>query len=312
MNVVDYRTKCNIPEEKIEAMKVRGYDIFVYKNGKPIFINSKEWNEDKADKLYVEYKLLSFYEEISDDKDNLVIYDPEYFEVFRSFVDQRIYLHCRNKDFVEVFLPANCSTMCNMFMGNDTEVVDFSKCDLSNIISMEDIFAASHVHTVIFGEQNFNKLKIIDSAFQMSDLENTDMTEQYLPNLESAKACFRDCNRLERLDISKWRSKNLNATSLVSECDFLESLNCEGVQISVATNMCQQCKNLKNLVLGDITIGRGNVVFKDCERLYALVNSFEDEDIIKFFKELKDAKDNDLGKFFSMLQSVVEVNSFNS
>ena len=76
--------------------------------------------------------------------------------------------------------------------------------------------------------------------------------------------------------------------------------------------MCQQCKNLRNIVLGDITIGRGDAVFKGCERLYALVNSFEDEDIIKFFKELKDAKDNDLGKFFSMLQSVVEVNSFNS
>ena len=44
----------------IEAMRARGYDIYVCAKGKDLFINSSAWDEEKAKKLFDEYGLKSF------------------------------------------------------------------------------------------------------------------------------------------------------------------------------------------------------------------------------------------------------------
>ena len=295
MNVIDYKTKYKIPEDRIEAMKARGYDIFVYHNNTPIFINSNSWSEEKNKQLYEKYGLRAFREELEDSEKRLVIYDPQYFKIFRGNSGVK-YLHCMLNG-GEVVLPVNCSTLGNMFRSNRAIKIDFSGCDLSNIISMSRAFVNSEqLCEVTFGKQNFTKLENVDSTFSYCmSLESTDLAEQYLPNLKVATCCFSECT-FETLDISKWCAKSLDASGIVRNCRFLKSFNCDGSYLECVRYMCYNCENLERIKFGEALLDESTLVFDMCTRLHEIVGSTDDSDIIEFFKGNKDNKENPEGQ----------------
>lgn len=281
IKVVNQNHASTLSDSVLVAMKARGYDIYINKDGKDIFINSKEWNEEKERELFDKYQLHTFREQTSDSEFNLVVFNPNYYEVCEG-PNCMITLQYKNLKNCEVPLPINLSSMCCMFCRCAEHVIDFSECDLSDIKSVRAAFNLSSVKKVIFGRQDFRKLVSVKDAFNKClNLQYTDLCEQHLPNLKYAECCFLSCTSLKRVDISSWRSLNLSAMAMFSDCIYLESCNISGLRLEGSHALFFNCKNLSNLILGD-TIISGEGLFGGCTKLFNLATSSSTNTIISY------------------------------
>lgn len=281
IKIVEQNRASTLSDAALLAMKVRGYDIYINKDGKDIFINSKDWNEEKEQKLFERCQLQTFRENTLHSAGNLVIFDPRYYEMVENWVEG-VSLKLKRLKNCEVPLPVNLSSMYYMFCKCTDDEIDFSKCNLSGIKGMQAAFFSSSVKKVIFGKQDFRKLISVKDAFnQCRNLQHTDLCEQYLPNLKYAQCCFLSCISLKRVDISSWRSLSLNAMALFNDCAYLESCNISGLWLEGSHALFFNCKNLSNLILGDAIIS-GESLFDGCTKLFYLATGSSTNTIISY------------------------------
>lgn len=238
-----------VTDEIIAAMKARGFDIYVYRNNKDIFINSNDWDEDKENRLYEEYGLRTFREQIGDC--NLVIYDPKFFKVIENlWLDEEILVY-RGPDTGEVEFLTNCSSMKAMFQSLSRCEVDFSECDLSNISCIVQAFAMSGISKLSFGKQNLYKINVFDNVFSdCVNLEVVDFRGVQLPNVISISQCFLRCRSLISVNIGEISMPKLhNISHCFCKCEKLMILDCPNwyctiTQASFTFNNCYKLESV--------------------------------------------------------------------
>lgn len=263
----------------IEAMRARGYDIYVCAKGKDVFINSSAWDEEKAKKLFDEYGLKTFRETSGDE--NLVIYDPNYYECKRSnktdssgrvnivgtstslnsrepFGNDEGELHYCGPLEGEVELPINCSSLQSMFF-NITGItcVDFSSCDLKDISCFNKMMVCTEIKEIYFGKQNLSKVISISNLFRSCcRLEHVEMREVSLPNIQYLMGVFDYCTRLQSVDIGQIKMPNLKCIDkLFNDCIKLREFNAPNWDCSIeqAYSAFANCTNLESVDMRNVS-----------------------------------------------------------
>lgn len=243
----------------IEAMRARGYDIYVYRNGKNIFINSNNWNEEKENRLYKEYGLQTFREHSGDE--NLVVYDPKFFEkTDKLWFNEKNLVYC-GPDEGEVKFPINCSSMRSMFSTLLDCEVDFSECNLSCISCIEEAFEMSSVKKVLFGKQNCYKINKFEKVFRNCVyLELVDLSRVLLPNVMSISQCFSGCGSLKNCNIGKVCMPKLDVIDNCFEaCMKLISVECSNWDCTIthAASAFDSCYSLQNVSMPNVVFDGG-------------------------------------------------------
>lgn len=270
-----------ITDNVLKAMRARGFDVYIYRNGKDIFINSNDWNEDKENRLYEEYGLCTFREQTGDC--NLVIYDPEFFEVYDDvWLGDKILVYCGSNT-GEVEFPTNCSSMKAMFQNLDRCEVDFSMCDLSNISCITNAFEMSNVNKIFFGKQNFYKLTMFEGAFNNCiNLETVDFRGVQLPNVISISQCFLKCINLKNVNIGNVSIPKLGAIDeCFEDCSELRSIECPNwdCTITSAYSAFDSCYSLQNVSMPNVVFD-GDRFFNKMFRNSTNFISFDFKDFI--------------------------------
>lgn len=249
----------DIKDETIAAMKARGFDIYVYRNGKDLFINSDSWDEDKEDRLYNEYGLKTFREQSGDE--NLVVYDPKFFEVTENLWFGEENLSYCGPNSGEVEFPVNCSSMQGMFSPLFRGEVNFSECDLSNISCIDSAFEMSSVDKVIFGKQNLYKIKRFEKVFRdCTSLETVDFSGVLLPNVTGISQCFFRCRSLKNINIGKVRMPKLAVIdSCFEDCFELRSIECPNWDCTITHvySAFDCCYSLQNVSMPNVVFNGG-------------------------------------------------------
>ena len=239
----------------IEAMRARGYDIYVCAKGKDLFINSSAWDEEKAKKLFDEYGLKSFRETSGDC--NLVVYDPKFFEeADKLWFNEKNLVYC-GPDEGEVEFPINCSSMRSMFSTLLGCEADFSECNLSCISCIEEAFEMSSVKKVLFGKQNCYKINKFEKVFHdCMHLELVDLSRVLLPNVTSISQCFSGCGSLKNCNIGKVCMPKLDVIDNCFEaCMKLISIECSNWDCTIthAASAFDSCYSLQNVSLNSLS-----------------------------------------------------------
>ena len=265
------KKKITASDTKVEAMKARGFDFHAVISGKDVYINKDSLTEEKKEAIFNQYGLKTFIETTGNR--NLVLYDPTMFKV--QEISRTPYLsYIGPPENMNVVLPYNCSSMYYMFSDSVVRKIDFTGCDLSNIITMEGAFKHSKVTFVGFGEQNMTKLVNMDSCFaNCSKLVSVFMCYTKMPNLKTAKNCFYNCMFLRDIDIGLVEMKSLeNVQSMFMLCCELERLELPEWHTTLknANSMFRKCKSLILVTMPNVDFDnadckdmfRGNMKFR--------------------------------------------------
>lgn len=178
-----------ITEQERVIRKSQGYDIDFEQNGKKYWINSNEWDKEKEARLYKETGLKTFREYYGEE--NLVVYDPEYFEDQERFLG---YIGNREKNIPQ---PINMSSGWGMFSQCSLKGVDLSGWDMHNVISISRMF------------------------YECENLMYINMASCDFSNVRTMYAMFACCKKLKELYLpSNFKNATKDATDELNEIFF--------------------------------------------------------------------------------------------
>lgn len=184
-----------ITEEERVIRKSQGYDIgFAYEE-KKYWVNSNTWNEEKAKRLYQETGLLSFKEERGNKK--LVLYDPEYFEVWYAWRCPRLVI--KDLEIIKVPQPINMSSAYFMFgQASALEYLDLSNWNFSDIVDMNNMFSeCEFLSEISLGVCQGMRERDMQHMFEGDSLlQNIQLKDWSLSELMLLKQTFSGCDML--------------------------------------------------------------------------------------------------------------------
>ena len=300
-------------EHKGEAMKARGYDFHAVIDRKDVFINSSTLTDDKKKAIFDKYGLKTFIEQTGDK--HLVLYDPKMFTVVKGIKAYLSYIGPVEN--TNVVLPYNCSSMFMMFANSNIKKIDFTGCDLSEIVTMESAFTGSQVTLVGFGEQNMERLMTLERCFYFCrKLQTVFMCYTKMPNVKSTSSCFKNCQKLYDVDIGTvdmpkledtyhmfqncssltraefpaWNNCLKDSSDMFSYCSELVLVSMINVkfQKTDCTGMFKGCKKLRAFLPGEVNIKECTTtsMFSNCTNIQAEQKTTEAKMVLLNMKQL--------------------------
>ena len=209
-----------ITQEERIIRKSQGYDISFEKNGKKYWINSNTWNKEKEEKLFQETGLRAFREEAVDK--NLVIYDPEYFEI--TSIGYLHYIGSIEKDIPQ---PINMSNAFSMFEDcNEVQSLDLLSWDMSSVKDMGWMFeGCSSLQSLNIYNWDVSSVENTSSMFcYCTSLQSLNLAGWDVSNINNMEMMFLSCSSLQFLNLTNWDTKNLEyAANIFYDCSSLYS-----------------------------------------------------------------------------------------
>lgn len=201
-----------ITEQERVIRQSQGYDIGFEQNGKKYWINSSSWNEEKNERFFQETGLKAFKEGTANK--NLVIYNPEYFEVWESEQGELLLSYTGDLE-QKIPQPINMSSADSMFRCcSGLRTLDLNDWDMSNVIDVGGMFS---------GCINLTQLHISDWDVQ---------------KITRAFNLFAGCESLKTLYISKWRvEKLINVGYMFDNCQKLEDLKLPDFKVKLKSSL---------------------------------------------------------------------------
>ena len=265
-----------ITEEERIIRKSQGYDLGFEHNGKKYWINTNNWNDEKEERLFLETGLKSFREE-SGNK-NLVLYDPEYFEISWC---SGWFLHYKGGRECNIPQPINASNTNLMFYYCvNLTLVDLSHWEMSKIIDMESMFSyCINLTSLDLSNWDISNVKNMRTMFfACESIKSLDLCNWDVSEVENMDYMFAGCENLISLKMNDWDVSHVeNMHSMFDKCHVLHSkYNTEiaGEIIHRALEENSSCKIAKLNIREDKELFRKIIENSDNKPDLELLNAF--------------------------------------
>ena len=171
-----------------------------------------KWSDGEI-KLFEKFSGLKTLKEES--TGNLVIYNPDYFEVETdiNYTDEGLYLHYYGDDTFKIPQPFNCTCYHNMFAECKCKELDLSDWNMGNAIDLSQMFYKSEIKS------------IKTTGFTVPSMTGFSSTGWSLPNAKYFDRMFSNNLNIEELDISTWiPTKGVDFRLMFAGCQNLKKL----------------------------------------------------------------------------------------
>lgn len=138
---------------------------------------------------------------------------------------------------------------------NDIAYVDMSYCKFGNMLSIDHMFEDFiSIKFIDITGWDLGKIEILTGLFsgciELKEIQGIDSLD--LSNVSRITGLFRNCKKLEKVDVSKWNTKNIvRMASLFKDCTSLTDIgdvsNFSLDNIESLANMFNNCINLSKI-----------------------------------------------------------------
>ena len=254
-----------------------------------VFNLSRNVTKDDVKKYYsnnYEYsEQINFATDFDDLICNIAIKDPQKFfsnEVVKQWLSNNIIgLECTKSGTIK---QDNFSELFKNY--SSLYYVDISKINLSDVLSMEDMFyGCSNLTDLAADWQNtINCTDMSGLFYNCSSLKNiTSFTEEVnVTNVEKVDYLFSGCSNLEYINCSNWNLSSINSMShLFDNCSNLQTITLPkvGNNLTDVSFLFSDCKNLTGIHLledfNPVNVTNAKGVFSGCSSLSSInLNNF--------------------------------------